>query len=181
MNHSPVSGELRAYRADGGSPVESTPVAVPAEGRVEFTVGKNFQRPQDIAYLSFDSDSGFLAGYTRFSQPGNRASLAAGTGTKMEKDGWTGIAFLITESSAATISLTALDANGGPVAARTLTLSPGQKFVGMADQLFPSDLTNARYLKFKSDRSVLGFTVSGSGDGQMLDGLHCLDQYIFPR
>jgi hypothetical protein len=51
----------------------------------------------------------------------------------------------------------------------------------MVDQLFSGDLKNAKYFKFKSDRNVLGFTVSGSADGLMLDGLHCLDNYIFTK
>ena len=180
----PVAGELRAMKASGGDPLESVPIAIPAEGRVEVTVGESFQRPQEIAYLSFASDSGFLAGYTRFYQPGNRASLAIGTQsnngwfTKMEKDGWTGIAFVNVDTVTSTAALTAWDDNGNQVAATTLPLTPGQKFVGMVDQLFKSDLTNATYFRYSSDKKVLGFTVSGSADGQMLDGLHALGDYI---
>ena len=43
------------------------------------------------------------------------------------------------------------------------------------------DLANARYFEFTSDRYVLGFTVSGSADGLMLDGLHCMGDYLFPK
>lgn len=183
----PVRGDLQAFRDDGSLLSQSISVTLPALGRKQVVVGSSFQNPQDIAYLAFVSDSGWVAGYTRFSQPGNRASLAAGTGTKqgwftkMEKDGWTGIAFVNTETSDATVTLTACDENGSQVATKTLPLSPGRKSVGMVDQLFSADLKNAKYFKFKSDRNVLGFTVSGSADGLMLDGLHCLVNYIFVR
>ncbi len=169
---------------DGGNPLESVPFMIPAEGRVEITVGKYFRQPQDIAYLSFASDSGFLAGYTRFYQPGNRASLALGSGstsgwfTKMEKDGWTGIAFVNVDTVGAVVTLTAWDDNGNQIAETHLSLSPGKKFVGMVDELFKSDLSRATHCRYSSDRKLLGFSVSGSADGQMLDGLHGLDDYV---
>lgn len=183
----PVHGDLQALSDDGSLLSQSISVTLPGLGRKQIVVGSTFQNPQAIAYLAFVSDSGFVAGYTRFSQPGNRVSLAAGTGTrqgwftKMERDGWTGIALVNTETSDATVTLTAWDENGGQVATRTQPLRPGEKFVGMVDQLFSADLKNAKYFKFTSDRNVLGFTVSGSADGLMLDGLHCLDNYIFTK
>ena len=179
-----VRGELRAMTAEGGDPFETLPVTIPAGGRLEITVGKSFQRPQDIAYLAFLSDSGFLSGYTRFYQPGNRASLALGSGsnhgwfTKMENDGWTGIAFVNADTVTATVTLTAYDDNGTVVATTALPVKPGQKYVGMVDQLFKSDLSKATYCRYSSDKNLLGFTVSGSSDGQMLDGLHALGDYI---
>ncbi len=181
----PVNGQWLAFDASGGQLGQPIPIVLPPIGRKQIIVGSYFSNPQDIAYVTLVSDSGFLAGYTRFSQPGNRASLAAGTGTKLgwfakvEKDGWTGIAFVNTEATDATVNLSAWDANGNVVATRTLPLTPGQKYVGLVGELFSGDLTHAVYFKFKSDKNVVGFTVNGSGDGQMLDGLHCLDQYIF--
>lgn len=135
----------------------------------------------------FSSDSGFLAGYTRFYQPGNCASLILGTGnkkgwfTRVENDGWTGIAFVNVGTSTANVQLTAWDDDGDQVAATTLALVPGTKLVGMVSQLFTSDVSKATYIKYSSDNKVLGFTVSGSSDAQMLDGLHALDQYMPPE
>ncbi|HYK91260.1 MAG TPA: hypothetical protein VE398_20990 [Acidobacteriota bacterium] len=187
-NASPVAvrGQLKAYGPDGGTPLQIVSLTLEPLQRKEITVGSFFQNPQNIAYLSFVSDSGFLAGYTRFSQPGNRVSLKAGTGTKtgwftkMEQDGWTGIAFVNVDTSASIVKLAAMDANGNQVSSATLTLAPGKKVVGMVTQLFTGDLSTARYFKYTSDKPLLGFTVSGSSDGQMLDGLHCLPNYIFP-
>jgi hypothetical protein len=180
-----VRGELRAYGPDGGSATQSVNVTLGPLQRKEITVGRFFQDPANIAYMSFVSDSGFLAGYTRFYQPGNRVSLPAGTGArvgwfpKMELDGWTGIAFVNVEATSATVTLTATDANGNGVSSTTLTLTPGKKYVGMVNQLFSGNLSAARYFKYVSDKRILGFTVSGSSDGQMLDGLPCLGQYVY--
>lgn len=180
-----VSGILHAYTKDGGQPLESHALTIAPSGRQEITASRFFQNPQSAAYLIFESSSGFVAGYTRFSQPGNRASLAAGKGSKagwfakVEKDGWTGIAFVNTETTIATVNLTAWDANGNQVGAKTITLQPGEKSVGMVDQLFGSNVSDAVYVKFASDKTLLGFTVSGSGDGTMLDGLHSLGQYVY--
>ncbi len=182
-----VRGELQAFNAEGGLPVQSVAMTVPPLGRKQIDVGTHFVNPGSIAYLAYVSDSGFLSGYTRFSQPANRATLAAGIGTKLgwftkvEQDGWTGIAFVNTDAAVATVNLTAYAADGGQVATRTITLNPGQKSVGMVDQLFSASLITAKYVKLKSDKNVLAFTVSGSSDGQMLDGLHCLDQYSYSK
>ncbi len=180
-----VQGELQAFASTGVQLSQSIPVVIPPLGRKQVVVGSSFQGPEDIAYLALVSDSGVLAGYTRFSQPGNRATLAAGIGTqqgwftKIEKDGWTGIAFVNVDSRDATVDLKAFGADGSQVAEITLNLTPGQKYVGMVDQLFPANLESATYFKFKSDRNLLGFTVSGSADGLMLDGLHSLDRSTF--
>lgn len=180
-----VEGYLNAHRKEGGEPFESLPINLPPLGREEITVGASgFQSPHEIDYLVFVSDSGFVAGYTRFFQPGNRVTLAAMGGsktgwfTKMERDGWTGIAFVNTECTGATVSLTAWDASGNQVDSTTVNLTPGQKWVGLVHQLFTADITTARYFKFTSDKSVLGFTASGSSDNLILDGLHSLGQYI---
>jgi len=187
-NTSPVAvrGQLNAYGPDGGAPLQSVSITLGPRQRKEITVGSFFQNPGNVAYLSFVSDSGFLAGYTRFFQPGNRVSLAAGTGvksgwfTKMEQDGYTGIAFVNVETSAATVNLAAIDANGNQISSTSLPLAPGKKIVGMVTELFSGDLSAAKYFKYTSDKLLIGFTVSGSSDGQMLDGLHCLPNYIFP-
>ena len=179
-----VNGELQAMTAEGNL-LQTLPVAISAGGRVEFTVGKAFERPLDIAYITVRSDSGYLAGYTRFSQPGNRVSLPLSGGitegyfTKVEQDGWTGIAFVNVAAEETNILLSAYDGSGNPLASRNLKLAAGHKHVGMVDQLFDgTDVTRMHYFKFSSDQKVAGFTVSASSDGLMLDGLRSLDGYI---
>ena len=184
----PVHCELRAMAAEGGNPIETMPVTIPAGGRVELTAGKSFKDPQNVAYIAVVSNSGFLAGYTRFTQPGNRTSLPLAGGategyfTKVETDGYTGIALVNVETALANISLLAYDDNGTPVASQGLQLEPGRKYVRLLDEIFAgADLPRLRYVKFSSDKKLAGFTVSGSSDGQMLDGLQALGTYIPQR
>jgi hypothetical protein len=179
-----VQGQLQAFTAAGQGPLESVPVRIPALGRKEVTVGKAFVSAKDIAYLVFTSDSGFTTGYTRFSQPGNRVSLPTTGGAKqgwfpkMEKSGWTGLAFINIGDSPANITLTAEDDNGNKTGEEKIVVGPRVKTVGMVDQLFHSDLKNARYFQFASDQRIIAFTVNGSADGLMLDGLAVLGRYV---
>jgi pimeloyl-ACP methyl ester carboxylesterase len=179
-----IRGQLQAFRASGGSPLQSLPIEIPAGGRKEITVGTSFQNPGEVAYLIFLADSGFLAGYTRFNQPGNRVSLPAASGVqegwfpKMEQDGWTGLAFVNISEGDASVTLAALDENGNKIAEERLQVGSGVKTVGMVGQIFHGDLSRARYFSFSSDKLVLAFSVSGSADGQMLDGLPSLAWYI---
>jgi hypothetical protein len=181
-----VKGQLQAFGAQGGSPVETIAVTIPPGGRKEITVGEAFQHRADAAYLVFLSDSGFVAGYTRFNEPGNRVSLPVvssgvteGWFPKMESDGWTGVAFVNIDTADAGIVLGAYDEFGNKVAETALSpLKPGQKAVGLTFQLFSgADLRSARYFCFTSDRNVIGYTVSRSDDGLKLDGLMSLTRY----
>jgi hypothetical protein len=185
-NATPVSiqGQLRAFKADGTGPTEAIDISLAPSSRKEITVGKAFQKPQDIAYLVLISDSGFVGGYTRFNQPGNRVSLPISGATKqglfpkIEKNGgWTGLAFVNTEGAQAIVTLMAYDDNGGIIGAEQITVNPGSKILGMADQVFHSDLTRARYVTFSSTRLVVAFSVSSSPDGLALDGITALREY----
>ncbi|MBM3792084.1 MAG: hypothetical protein FJW35_17280 [Acidobacteria bacterium] len=137
--------------------------------------------------MVFVSDSGFVSGYTRFNEPGNRVSLPAaaagiteGWFPKMENDGWTGLAFVNIDSQDAKLTLQAYDRYGRDVARHELPpVKPGEKVVGLTFQLFPqADLTQARYFSFTSDKTVVGFSVSRSQDGMKLDGMLATPRYL---
>jgi hypothetical protein len=81
-------------------------------------------------------------------------------------------------NSQAQVKLTAHDENGLAVEEQTLPVQPGVKVVGLMDQLFHGDISRARCFSFSSDQMVVAFSVNGSGDGQMLDGLPALDRYL---
>jgi uncharacterized repeat protein (TIGR02543 family) len=96
----------------------------------------------------------------------------AGVFAKIEKNGWTGIAFVNTEDSAASVALTAYDDNGDVVATKLLSVGGHAKVVNPADAIFlPQDTSNASYIAYSSDRYVVGFQLNGSADWTMLDGL----------
>lgn len=149
-----------------------------------------FRNPSEIAYLAYVSDSAFLAGYTRFNEPGNRVSLPLiaeefmeGWFPKVESDGWTGLAFVNIDSAQADVTLAPHDEHGSRIAENVLrAVKPGEKVIGLIYQLFPgADLAAARYFHFVSDKSFIGYSVSRSDDGTKLDGLMALARYLRPN
>jgi hypothetical protein len=111
-------------------------------------------------------DGNQLGGYTGVGISGKEGVFA-----KLEKDGWSGIAFVNTKYSAATVTLTAYDNDGNAIATETVGLSGHEKMVDMAPSLFSQSISNATYITYSSDLDVVGFQLNGSTDNMMLDGL----------
>ncbi|PID73497.1 MAG: hypothetical protein CSB33_03620 [Desulfobacterales bacterium] len=135
--------------------------------------------PPDTAWLwirSSEPVSGFelfgtydgtrLAGYTGVDIAGTE-----GVFPKLEKDGWTGIAFVNIGGDTAVIRLTAHDDGGRSIAARELRVSPNEKRMGTAEEMFSgSNIAAAAYVHYSSDQKLVAFQLNGSSDGMMLDG-----------
>jgi hypothetical protein len=178
-----VTGELKAY-SDRGTLVEAMGLVIPPAGRREIAVCSAFRQTQDIAYLAFVSDYAFIGGYTRFTQPSGRATLPASSGAKhgwfpkMEQDGWTGVAFVNVDTAATTVTLTAYDDEGSEVAEEPIDIRAGEKVVAIVTQLFHADISRARYFKYSAGKKVLGFTVSQSADGLLVDGIGSLPEFF---
>lgn len=181
----PVKGDLEAYSATGQL-LESLPFEVPGGGRREIVVNDFFGDPVDIAYLVYHSDSGFINGYTRFYEPLNRVAIPAAGGTlhgwfpkKEIGGGWTGIALVNTEGEAAEVTLEARDDHGQAVETLHFTLQSGEKRVKLAHELFNSNLSGVTHFYFESDRRLAGFSINGSADRAMMDGMPTLvDRYV---
>jgi hypothetical protein len=86
-------------------------------------------------------------------------------------DWCTGIAFVNTEESAASVTLTAYNDAGALVATQVLTVGGHAKVVNPVESIFTQDISSATYIAYSSDRNVVGFQLNGSSDGMMLDGL----------
>lgn len=136
--------------------------------------------PDQTAWFKIDSTrplSGFelfgtvdgnqLAAYAEVSGTGAKEGVFA----KIEKNGWTGIAFVNTEAGAASVTLTAYNDNGSAVATQVLTVDGYAKVVNLVEAIFSQDIRSATYIAYSSDRNVVGFQLNGSSDGMMLDGL----------
>ncbi|MHB8909623.1 MAG: M12 family metallo-peptidase [Syntrophales bacterium] len=115
------------------------------------------------------ADNNRLAAYAG----GNGSGTAAGVFPKIEKDGWTGLAFVNVDTEPASVTLNAYtDAGGTAVATRVLTVRGHAKVVGLAKELFsPQDIGTATYITYSSTRNIVGFQLNGTKDGTMLDGL----------
>ncbi|HUU41666.1 MAG TPA: hypothetical protein VMW42_12050 [Desulfatiglandales bacterium] len=111
-------------------------------------------------------DNKQLAGYTGVGINRKEAVFA-----KIEKDGWTGIAFVNIEETQASITLTAYDNYGNTVASETIPLGSYAKRVDLAQSFFTQSIDSATYIAYSSDKDIVGFQLNGSSDNMMLDGL----------
>jgi hypothetical protein len=171
---------IAPYSTEGTSLATSN-LSIPGQGKYVGTV-QQLGLPAQTAWFRIDSArpiTGFeLFGTTNGNQIAAYAEsggtgASAGVFPKIERTwiGWTGIAFVNTESGAATVTLTAYDDNGTVVATRVLTVGGHAKVVNLAETLFTQDISNATYIAYSADRNVVGFQLNGSSDGMMLDGL----------
>ncbi len=123
-----------------------------------------------VGFELFGYDPNRLAGYSVVDLEGK-----SGIFPKVEKDGWTGIAFVNTENEQATVTLKAYTNTGTVVATGTKTLGAHAKWVGLPTDptLFPpgTNLSSATYLSYSADRNVAGFQLNNSTSNTMLDAL----------
>jgi len=115
-------------------------------------------------------DGNQLAAYAR----GGGTGAMAGVFPKIEKDGWTGIAFVNTEDSAASVTLTAYNDSGSAMATQVLPVDGHAKVVNPAEAIFSQNISGATYIAYSSNRNIVGFQLNGTSDGMMLDGLPAL-------
>ena len=127
-------------------------------------------QPLSAFELFGSSDGNQLGAYAGNGSAGSRSGVFA----KIEKRGWTGIAFVNTEDGAATVTLTAYNNSGAVVATSVLSVGGRAKEVRVAEAMFSQDVSSATYIGFSSDRNVVGFQLNGSSDWLMLDGLPAL-------
>ena len=166
---------------DQGIPLSSkTPPPIAGKGKYVGAVA-DLGLPAQTAWFKIDSTNP-LSGFELFGTiDGNQLAAYAGGGgssaksgvfAKIEKNGgWTGIAFVNTEDSAASVTLTAYNDNGTAVATRVLPVGGHAKVVNLAEAIFSQDIRSATYIAYSSDKNVVGFQLNGSSDGMMLDGL----------
>jgi hypothetical protein len=137
--------------------------------------------PAQTAWFKIDSTNNFFTGFELFGTTDGQqlGAYAGGGGTgakegifaKIEKSGWTGIAFVNTEANAASVTLSAYNDAGSLVATQVLTVPGHAKVVNNPQAIFSQDISSATYIAYSSDRNVVGFQLNGSVDGTMLDGL----------
>jgi len=137
--------------------------------------------PAQTEWFNIDSTLP-LTGFELFgTEDGQQLAAYAGskakTGVfaKLEKNGWTGIAFVNTEESPAAVALTAYNDGGNTVATKTVSVGGHAKMVDIAETIFaPQNITSATYLSYSSDKTLVGFQLNGSSDNTMLDALPAL-------
>ncbi len=175
-----VSGNFTFYDMDGnqlGEPVSKT---LEANGRYQMMVGATFAQRGEVEYMIFSASVYGLKGYSKFSHEDyGRASIMAsapqksGLFTKIDHEGWTGIAFVNTSSEVARITLTAYSDAGVADAIKSLDLDPGKKIVKTVEDIFElQSVSGSSYVSFTSKQSIVGFFLNGYGN--KLDGSKAL-------
>ncbi len=112
------------------------------------------------------SDNKLLAGYT-----GVNISDTEGIFAKIDKEGWTGIAFVNITDSMAGVDLMAYGDSGNLISTESIELDSFEKMVDNPEDIFSDNIDNATYIVYSSDMELVGFQLNGSHDGMMLDGL----------
>ena len=173
---------ITPYNAQGAS---LSPINRDLTGKETYVgVVADLGLPAQTAWFKIDATSpitGFeLFGTTDGNQlaayaGGNGIGAKSGIFAKIEKAGWTGIAFVNTEATAASVTLTAYNDSGTAVATQLLPLLGGHaKVVKLAEEIFLQDISHATYIAYSSDRNVVAFQLNGTSDDMMLDGLPAL-------
>ncbi len=176
-----VTGNFTFYDKSGNQLGGTVPQTLNPFGRYQVEVGASFAQLGDVQYMLFTSETYGLKGYSKFYKGGVRASIMASTPqtsglfTKLDHEGWTGIAFVNTSSVAAMITLTAYSDAGEAKAIEVMSVKAGEKVVDVAKNIFaPQSISGASYVRFTSDQAVVGFFLNGSGDNSKLDGSKAL-------
>lgn len=180
-SNQPSVGSLKLYNEKGVLTGEK-PITLPAFGRKQILVNTDFPGIV-VDYAVFNTESASVQGYTLFWKPGECSSSLAAIGegktfgvfAKIEKNGgWTGIAFINTDSAPASVTLTAYTDAGIVVGTKVLSVAANAKVVNTIEKLFTGDISKATYVTYLSDKKVAGFEILGSADNKMLDGFNAL-------
>ena len=166
-----------------GTALATKTVSIAAKGKYIGTASA-LDLPTETAWFKVDSTlpvTGFelfgthdgkqLAGYSAVN-----IDTTQGIFAKLDKEGWTGIAFVNIGSTATTVTLRALNDSGQKIATATLVLPANGKEVDLAENFFTADVSGASYIKFSSAQEVVGFQLNASSDEMMLDalpGIYC--------
>ena len=163
-----------------GNPLSTTFQSLAAKHKYVGTVAQ-LGLPAETAWFKIDSTGLPLTGFELLgtNDDNQLAAYAGGGGSgtkagvlpKIEKNGWTDIVLVNTEDNAATVTLTAYNDNGTPVATKVLPVGGHAKVANRAETFFSQDISGATYIAYSSNRNVVGFQLNGSSDGTMLDGL----------
>lgn len=175
-SETPFRGDLIAW-SGSGEKVQTVPVRVEARSRMEVLPG-DFTKPDAIAWLSLESDSGFIAAYAAYSQAerANRAllpAIAASTGGSFFRTRTTSelaLAVLNTEAAgSAELQWRAIGADGQTMLTAKQTVAASGYVLTTPAKLFGNPAAaNAAVIEFSSSRKVAVCAVE-SADGRVLE------------
>jgi len=180
-----ITGNLKSYDNKGNKVSVSRSLTLKPHARTQITVGYEFANPENIGYMVFESDSSYIAGYTKFYITGKyRVAVPAvkesSTGDiyishiASDENWWTGISLVNTTSSSKTLNI---EFDNGDIKTKTLSAAEHQAF--MISDLFdgnpPVDLKSA---VIKNAAGIAGLELFASTDNSgnnYLEGIPLTD------
>lgn len=84
---------------------------------------------------------------------------------------WTGLALVNPQNQPATAALTLTAADGGTLAQTNRSFAPGEKWVGLLQELFPQAPLQTAMLWVAADHPLFGYELFGTTNGESLAGL----------
>ncbi len=180
-NPSETAAQLTVLSYDAeGSILDSSNITIHSNKRYAGTID-DLGLPQLTEWIHIQSTQQMM-GFELFTNTNKMAgcngvnnSHQNGIFPKLEKNGASGIAFVNPETDPANVTLTAYNNAGEPVAEKSLTIEPKNKLVMFAHDIFSQNLKNATYIRYTSDRQIVGFQLNAADGEGMLDGLSALD------
>jgi len=167
---------ITSYKEDGTA-LGNKLISLQSKAKYMGTSG-GLKLPKKTAWFQIDANyavTGFelfgktngkqLAGYTVVN-----INSKAGIFPKVEKDGWTGVAFVNINNYPTKVTMKAYDDSGKLIRARVLFLQAHEKYVGLVNSIFGS-IDSATYIVYQSTLEIVGFQLNGSTTGMLLDAL----------
>ncbi len=143
-----------------------------------FGVVSKLGLPDETAWIDVKTNAKVLTGFELFTQENQMAGYTGvdiygqvGVFPKVKSNEHTGIAFVNIDEGTATVNLVAHDDSGKTIASQKMNLNKYEKFVDLAQNIFTADISKATYIKYSSDKNIVGFQLNLSDDLMMLDGL----------
>jgi len=99
---------------------------------------------------------------------------ASGILPRLENQGWSAFIFTNTAFSRAHVTLSAYNDHGEIIATNEIAIESRSQALNFAEAFFGSDISNATYIRYDSDRKVAAFQVDASADNLMMEGLGSL-------
>lgn len=180
-NPSSASNQLTIIPYDQSGKALARSTKSLAAGAKYIGLVQDLKLPSSTAWFTIEAKNpitGFeLFGMTQMlgGLPVVNLSSKSGVFPVIETNGATGIAFVNLENSKATVKLTAYGNPGKALATASKSLAAHSKYVGTPAQMFSgSNIREATYIGFQSDKQLAGFQLNLNNEQTMIDALPAL-------
>ncbi|GBC60298.1 hypothetical protein DENIS_1249 [Desulfonema ishimotonii] len=175
-----ITGTFKGYGDNGTLVAETAEITLTPHARKQLIIGNDFENPDQIGYVVFESDGDGLAGYTKF-HTGNimRAAVPAVSEVNSgdvyishiaaNEEWWTGISLVNTtdEVRALTIDFYGRDEGETVTETASVTLAPGEHWADTVKKLLGAENTDLfQSAVIRNAAGIIGLELFGSEAGK---------------